>query len=218
MTGPVLLVHDDIALISTVRRLLSRVGHEVVLASSAADAIIAFGHHRPSLVVLSPEVEEGRGIWVAQELRQHPEAASLRLVLLGSPLPDIDAPVAPLPLDGAQFLEQVEFASGDASGAAWELREPERLEAQSADGAEDARDPWQTREPQALGEQLFGDLGRDTASTCGVGATRAGSRGRPASLDRGPGRRGRSCSSGSLGGGARGRVDGRARRSHPADR
>src|ERR671934_212326 len=59
MTAPVLLVHDDIAVIASVRRLLTRVGHEVVLATSVGDAVVAFGHYRPALVILAPDVEGG---------------------------------------------------------------------------------------------------------------------------------------------------------------
>src|SRR5438093_832016 len=44
MAAPVLLVHDDIAAIAAVRRLLAREGYEVVLATSAADAVSAFGY------------------------------------------------------------------------------------------------------------------------------------------------------------------------------
>jgi CheY-like chemotaxis protein len=107
MTAPVLLVHDDIALIASVRRLLTRVGHEVVLATSAADALVAFGHHRPALVILSPDIERGRGNLVLDEL-QHDPGHPLRLVLLGRDLPGVEAPVVPLPLDGKQLLDTVD--------------------------------------------------------------------------------------------------------------
>src|ERR687888_2502608 len=100
MTAPVLLVHDDIALIASVRRLLTRVGHEVILATSVGDAVVAFGHHRPALVILAPEVEGGRGEQLLSELEDHPNRAELRLVLLGRELPGVDAAVIRLPLDG----------------------------------------------------------------------------------------------------------------------
>ncbi len=118
MAGPILLVHDDIAAIAAVRRLLSREGREVVLATSVADAVIGFGHHLPELMILAPSVEGGRGRVVVEELALHPDAASLRLLLLGEALEGLAARVVPLPLDGAQFLETFHAALEDAPGLA----------------------------------------------------------------------------------------------------
>ena len=100
MAAPVLLVHDDIATIASVRRLLAREGFEVILATSAADAIIAFGHYLPGLIVLAPTVEGGRGQVVVEELAQHPDRSLARILLLGESVPGFPAPVVPLPLVG----------------------------------------------------------------------------------------------------------------------
>src|SRR5690242_17069702 len=107
MAESVLLVHDDIATIATVRRLLTREGHEVILATSVADALTAFGHHLPALIVLAPGVESGRGHLVLEELGQHPDMRLARVLLLGEPIPGSAASVAPLPLDGSGFVEHV---------------------------------------------------------------------------------------------------------------
>jgi hypothetical protein len=107
MAGPILLVHDDIAAIASVRRLLTRAGHEVVLATSASDALIAFGHHLPALIVLAPSVEGDRGHVVLEELRNHPDGALARVVLLGESAPGFSYPVVPLPLEGRFFLDTV---------------------------------------------------------------------------------------------------------------
>src|SRR5580698_10239078 len=104
MAAPILLVHDDIATIATVRRLLAREGYEIILASSAADALIAFGHYLPGLIILSPGVEGGRGQVVMEELAQHPDGKLARVLLLGESIPGFGVPVAPLPLDGVSFL------------------------------------------------------------------------------------------------------------------
>src|SRR5215217_7364308 len=104
MGAPVLLVHDDIATIAAVRRLLTRDGHEVILATSAADALIAYGHHLPALIVLAPSVEGGRGHVVLDELAQLPDGRLSRVLLLGESIPGYGAPVATLPLDGPGFL------------------------------------------------------------------------------------------------------------------
>src|SRR5512140_3694801 len=107
MAAPVLLVHDDIATIATVRRLLSREGHEVILATSVADALIAFGHYQPSLIILAPTVESGRGNLVLEELTQHPDGPKARVLLLGEPIPGYSLPSAALPLDPPNFLQTV---------------------------------------------------------------------------------------------------------------
>ncbi|PTL79061.1 hypothetical protein [Vitiosangium sp. GDMCC 1.1324] len=120
MAESVLLVHDDIATIATVRRLLAREGYEVILATSVADALIAFGHHLPVLIILAPGVESGRGHLVLEELGLHPDMRLARVLLLGEPVPGSAAPVAPLPLDGPGFMEQVAAVIRSPSGPeAW---------------------------------------------------------------------------------------------------
>src|SRR5918996_3839222 len=108
MAAPVLLVHDDIAVIASGRRLLTRGGYEVILATSVADALVGFGHDPPAAVILSPDVEGGRGELLLEELEHHPDRLHLRLVLLGRALPGVDAPMVSLPLDGKQLLDTVD--------------------------------------------------------------------------------------------------------------
>ncbi len=110
MAGLVLLVHDDIATIAVIRRLLAREGNEIVLATSAADAVIAFGHHLPAVIILAPAVEGGRGQSALEEIQRHPGAKKAKVLLLGEALRGQSWPVIPLPLDGAQFLDQVSQA------------------------------------------------------------------------------------------------------------
>ncbi len=118
MAGPVLLVHDDIATIAAIRRLLAREGYEIVLATSAADAVIGFGHHLPALILLAPSVEGGRGHLALEEIQQHPDAGLARVLLLGESIPGVSAPVVPLPLEGALFLEMVANAVRGGSAPA----------------------------------------------------------------------------------------------------
>ncbi len=56
MAAPVLLVHDDIATIAAVRRLLTREGHEVILATSVAAGSATVDVVQSSLIVLAPLV------------------------------------------------------------------------------------------------------------------------------------------------------------------
>jgi len=109
MGSPVLLVHDDLVTIATVRRLITRDGLDLVLATTASDAVVAYGQDKPSLVLLASGVEEGRGAEALAELREYAEE-ELNLVILGEPIPGSDAPVVSLPLDGALFLQTVRTA------------------------------------------------------------------------------------------------------------
>lgn len=148
MGAPVLLVHDDIAAIAAVRRLLAREGYEVVLATSAADAVIAFGHHLPSLIVLAPQVEQGRGRVVLEELALHPDAKLARVLLLGETIPGFGAPVVPLPLDGAMFLQAVAEAMRSSSEAdQWQVLEQSRLLEEAVPAPSGEPEPWRAREP-----------------------------------------------------------------------
>ena len=88
MAGPVLLVHDDIAVIAPAKRVLQREGVESVLVTNAADAVIAFGDLAPAVVVLAPEVDSGRGAAIYQEIRNHPRGQAARFVLLGHGIPE----------------------------------------------------------------------------------------------------------------------------------
>ncbi len=130
MAGGVLLIHDDVVAIAVIRRLLAGRGHHMILATSVADALIAFGHYAPHLVVLSPTVEGGRGELALRELSSHPNAHGTRVLLLGDNVVGSNAPVAPLPLDGTAFLQNVSELIDDA----------EKLRAQPPPGPEDVGD------------------------------------------------------------------------------
>ncbi len=152
MAGPVLLVHDDIATIAPVRRLLAREGHEIVLATSVADAVIAFGHYLPALIVLAPSVEGHRGHLVLEELSQLPDARLMRVLLLGESIPGFGAPVVPLPLDGQMFLQMVsELMRGEGDVDQWKVREHKTSVARpSAPAAQPSNEPWRATQPAPL--------------------------------------------------------------------
>jgi len=116
MANPVLLLHDDVSQIAAVRRLLVNEGCEVTLATSAADAAVAFDQCHPRLVVLAPALEGGRGEAALEALQQHSDFSGAKLLLLGAPLEASDAPVLSLPLDGAAFLEAVRTLLGPDTG------------------------------------------------------------------------------------------------------
>jgi len=165
MGAPVLLVHDDIATIAAVRRLLTREGYEVILATSVADALIGFGHHLPVLVVLAPAVEGGRGHGVLEELLQHPAGKKARVLLLGEPIAGFSAPVAPLPLDGTGFMAQVtSLVRAPTEADAWHVVENRSLPVSGRGAPADDATSWHATAPHpvagdpALANALFGDL------------------------------------------------------------
>ena len=110
MASPLLLVHDDLATIALVRRTLVRAGHAVELATSTADALTAAATLQPSLVLLAPGVESGRGAALLQELAARPETARLKVLLLGRMVDGHQGPVLPTPFRSETLLRAVDEA------------------------------------------------------------------------------------------------------------
>jgi hypothetical protein len=159
MPAPLLLVDDDLATIAQVKRLLGREGYEVVLATNAADAVIAWGHHLPPLVLISPKVESDRGRVVLEELRSHPDAQLLHVLLLGETIPGFGYPVAPLPLEPESFAQTVnELVQGTTTSEGWQVhvapstRTDEHPAIVLPSGPPDEPDSWRaTRKPSVPG-------------------------------------------------------------------
>lgn len=149
MAPPVLLVADDLSTIAAVKRVLGREGYEVILATSAADAVIAWGHHLPGLVVLQPSVESDRGAVVLEELQQHPDAQLLRVVLLGDGVPGFSYVVEPLPLDGERFAKTVQSQMRAAEVEQdWTVSEPPTDTTPAAAPPRlDEPEPWRATRP-----------------------------------------------------------------------
>lgn len=192
---PVLLVADDLAIIASVKRVLAREGYECVLATNAADAIIAWGHSLPGLVLLQPSVEGERGGVVLEELQGHPDAQLLRVLLLGEGVPGFSWPVEPLPIDAEHLAKHIDATIRTVDGSAqWSVYEttsqdtppePPPLPVNEAPEAWRATSPLEVDpaeaadqevpEPQpisespgvsaALEEKLFGDLAADVEAS-----------------------------------------------------
>ncbi len=162
MAAPVLLVHDDIATIAAVRRLLSREGYEVILATSAADALIAFGHYLPGLIILAPGVESGRGDVVLEELAQHPDRGLARVLLLGESIPGFGAPVVPLPLDGRFFLETLHSVMRAPTIDEWRVLDQRQQTTEVPALVPHQPEPWRATAPPEVErpalDGLFSDL------------------------------------------------------------
>ncbi|BDG04387.1 response regulator [Anaeromyxobacter oryzae] len=102
----ILLVDDDIAEISAVKRVLTRVGHVPALATNASDALASIEAARPELVVLSTTCDGGGALELARQLDE--EYAGLPMVLLGeAPRAPARARRVPRPVDPAQLQDEV---------------------------------------------------------------------------------------------------------------
>lgn len=153
---PVLLVADDLAIIAAVKRVLAREGYECVLATNAADAIIAWGHALPGLVLLQPSVEGERGGVVLEELQNHPDARLLRVLVLGDAVAGFDWPVEPLPIDGEHLTRSIEAnVRGADESAQWSVHETAphdapRTPAVTLHDEDEEPDAWRATSPQAV--------------------------------------------------------------------
>jgi len=91
----ILLIDDDAARASAVRKLLAREGRDVQLAATVDDAISAFNRSPlPALILLAPGIESGRGHFVLEERVTHPKARHVPVLLLGESVPGFEVPVA----------------------------------------------------------------------------------------------------------------------------
>jgi hypothetical protein len=120
----VLLVDDDIAEISSVKRALLRAGHQPVLATNSADAMSAMAQDLPDLLIVSTTCENGEALALAARIDDDPATAGLPLLLLGvaEPMP-AGARRLQRPLDPEQLLAEVTGALGPPAGL--ELESPE---------------------------------------------------------------------------------------------
>ena len=80
----ILIVDDDAEVLGTVWRALSRDGHDVVLAESAAQAWERIAQHRPDLMILDIMMPLQDGITFCQELRKNESYATLPVLFLSA--------------------------------------------------------------------------------------------------------------------------------------
>src|SRR5512133_3403405 len=100
----VLLVDDDIAEISAVKRVLSRAGYQPVLATNAADALASLAQSAPALVVVGATCENGEAV---RSFAAAEGARGIPLVVLGE---SASAPAGttqvPRPVDPDQLVAE----------------------------------------------------------------------------------------------------------------
>jgi len=95
----ILLVDDDIAQISLVRRVLARAGHEVRLATNASDALASMAQHPPELALVALGCENGEGRALARQIADAKSTRLIPLVLLGDKEDGSCAAAVPLPVN-----------------------------------------------------------------------------------------------------------------------
>jgi CheY-like chemotaxis protein len=101
----VLLVNDDIAEISAVKRVLARGGHQPVLATNAQDALASLQQARPDLVLIGATCEGGDAL---RRIAADDAGKAVRVVILGevAGAPAGAASVA-RPIDPGQLADTV---------------------------------------------------------------------------------------------------------------
>jgi CheY-like chemotaxis protein len=113
----VLLVDDDIAEISAVKRVLSRAGHQPVLATNAADALAALARSPPALLLVAATCENGDAV---RRFAEAKEARGIPMVVLGECASAPEAtPRLPRPIDPDQLATEIAgaLAAGPAAPA-----------------------------------------------------------------------------------------------------
>ncbi|HSD19671.1 MAG TPA: hypothetical protein VLC54_06530, partial [Anaeromyxobacter sp.] len=124
----ILLVDDDIAEISAVKRVLVRAGHQAVLATNASDALAVVAQATPALALVAAACEGGEALALAHRLASGDGAPPVPLILLGHAegIPEGAAQLA-RPVDPGQLAQEVTAALARAIAAA---PDPSRAAAQ----------------------------------------------------------------------------------------
>jgi two-component system, OmpR family, response regulator MtrA len=86
----VLIADDDADILSLVKAVLERSGHEVVAASDGAEALASVGARKPDLAVLDIAMPEVDGLEVLRRLRADPTTSELPVVLLSARAQEAD--------------------------------------------------------------------------------------------------------------------------------
>jgi CheY-like chemotaxis protein len=119
------VVDDDIAEISAVKRVLARAGHDAVLATNSADAMVALDQQRPDLLLVSSECEGGEALTLARALRDNTATGDIPLMILGEadPLPR-GARTISRPIDPEVLTAELEAILALPGGFSLDLEEP----------------------------------------------------------------------------------------------
>jgi len=82
MTKKILIADDEPNIVISLEFLLKREGYEIVVAHNGAEALDRVRAERPDLAILDVMMPLRNGFEVCQDLRQDPEFANLRIMML----------------------------------------------------------------------------------------------------------------------------------------
>ena len=82
MGKTILVVDDEQHVVQVVRAMLTREGHEVIVASNGQEALRTIENCRPDLILLDIVMPEMDGATLAEELHKRQETAKIPIVFL----------------------------------------------------------------------------------------------------------------------------------------
>ncbi|OHC67350.1 MAG: two-component system response regulator [Rhodocyclales bacterium GWA2_65_20] len=82
MTKKILIADDEPNIVISLEFLLKREGYEIVVAHNGAEALDRVHAERPDMAILDVMMPLRNGFEVCQDLRQDPEFANLRIMML----------------------------------------------------------------------------------------------------------------------------------------
>lgn len=82
MATKILIADDEPNIVISLEFLLRREGYEVVIAHNGVEALQRIRDERPDMAILDVMMPQRNGFEVCQDLRQDPEFAKLRIMML----------------------------------------------------------------------------------------------------------------------------------------
>ncbi|MDP2136192.1 MAG: response regulator [Sulfuritalea sp.] len=82
MATKILVADDEPNIVISLEFLLKREGYEVVIAHNGVEALQRIRDERPDMAILDVMMPQRNGFEVCQDLRQDPEFAKLRIMML----------------------------------------------------------------------------------------------------------------------------------------
>jgi DNA-binding response OmpR family regulator len=90
MPRKILIVDDEPNIVTALEYLLGRSGYEVAVAENGEEALERVASFRPDLVLLDVMMPRLNGYEVCRRLRERPEWAGIRIVILSAKGRDVD--------------------------------------------------------------------------------------------------------------------------------
>jgi two-component system phosphate regulon response regulator PhoB len=90
MKPHILVVDDEVDMVTMITRILSREGWQVTSANSSEEALVLIQKHHPDAVVLDLRLPSIGGLAVCRLLRENPSTRSIPVIMLTAQSSDID--------------------------------------------------------------------------------------------------------------------------------